>query len=200
MIRIVVADDEGLIRGALVALLGLEDDLEVVADVADGEAAVAAAIRHTPDIVLLDLEMPKLDGVEAAARISRVVATRVILVTRHARPGVLKRALAAGASGFVPKSTPAAQLAVIIRGVHSGSRYIDPSIAAAALTEDESPLTIRERDVLRVTRAGLSTKQIASQLHLAHGTVRNHLSSAMMKLHVDSRHGAAAIAWEQGWI
>lgn len=128
-----------------------------------------------------------------------MVATRTILVTRHARRGVLKQALAAGASGFVLKSTPAAQLAVIIRGVHSGSRYIDPSIAATALTEDESPLTIREREVLRVTRAGLSTKRIANQLHLAHGTVRSHLSSAMMKLHVGSRHADAAIAWEQGW-
>jgi two-component system response regulator DesR len=200
MIRIVIADDEELIRGALVALLGLEPDLEVVADVADGEAAVAAAIEHRPDVVLLDLEMPKLDGVDAATRILRVVPARTILVTRHARPGTLKRALSAGVRGFVPKSTPAAELAVIIRGVAAGDRYIDQSLAAAALTEDESPLTAREVDVLRLTREGLSTKLVAKQLHLAQGTVRNHTSSAMMKLHVDSRHAAAAIAWERGWI
>ncbi|MBW4701761.1 MULTISPECIES: response regulator transcription factor [Micromonospora] len=200
MIRIVIADDEELIRGALVALLSLEPDIEVVADVADGEAAVAAAVAHRPDLTLLDLEMPGLDGVDAARRLLRLVATQVVIVTRHARPGTLKRALSARVHGFVPKSTPASELARIIRSVAAGERYIDARLAASALTEQESPLTPREIDVLRLTRDGLPTKNIARQLGLAHGTVRNHLSSAMAKLNVDSRTAAATIAWEHGWI
>ncbi|PZF13163.1 response regulator transcription factor [Curtobacterium sp. MCLR17_034] len=198
MIRIVIADDEELIRGALVALLGLEPDLEVVADVADGAAAVAGARTHRPDVVLLDLEMPVLDGIEAARALSDAMPT--VIVTRHARPGTLRRALSAGVRGFVPKSTPAARLAEIIRDVAAGERYIDAGLAAAALTEDESPLTPREADVLRCTRDGLATKQIARELSLAHGTVRNHLSSAIAKLHVDNRVAAAAVAWDRGWI
>ncbi|WP_328348093.1 response regulator transcription factor [Micromonospora sp. NBC_00421] len=200
MIRIVIADDEELIRGALVALLSLEPDIEVVADVADGEAAVAAAVAHRPDLTLLDLEMPGLDGVDAARRLLRLVATQVVIVTRHARPGTLKRALSARVHGFVPKSTPASELARIIRSVAAGERYIDARLAASALTEQESPLTPREIDVLRLTRDGLPTKNIARQLGLAHGTVRNHLSSAMAKLNVESRSAAATIAWEHGWI
>ncbi|MGV9977387.1 response regulator transcription factor [Micromonospora wenchangensis] len=200
MIRIVIADDEELIRGALVALLSLEADIEVVADVADGGAAVAAAVAHRPDLTLLDLEMPGLDGVDAARRLLRLVATQVVIVTRHARPGTLKRALNAGVHGFVPKSTPASELARIIRSVAAGERYVDARLAASALTEQESPLTLREIDVLRLTRDGLATKHIARQLGLAHGTVRNHISSAMAKLNVGSRTDAAAIAWEQGWI
>jgi two-component system response regulator DesR len=200
VIRIVIADDEELIRGALVALLSLEADIEVVADVADGEAAVAAAVAHRPDLTLLDLEMPGLDGVDAARRLLRLVPTRVVIVTRHARPGTLKRALSAGVHGFVPKSTPASELARIIRSVAAGERYIDARLAASALTEQESPLTARETDVLRLTRDGLPTKEIARQLGLAHGTARNHISSAMTKLDVDSRTAAATIAWEQGWI
>lgn len=202
MIRIVIADDEELIRGALVALLGLEPDLEVVADVADGAAAVTAARIHLPDVVLLDLEMPVLDGIEAARALSASasVSPHTVIVTRHARPGTLRRALAAGVRGFVPKSTPASRLAEIIRDVAAGERYIDAGLAAAALTEDESPLTPREADVLRCTRDGLATKQIARELSLAHGTVRNHLSSAIAKLHVDNRVAAAAVAWDRGWI
>jgi two-component system response regulator DesR len=176
VIRIVIADDEELIRGALVALLGLEPDLEVVADVADGAAAVTGARTHRPDVVLLDLEMPVLDGIEAARALSDAMPT--VIVTRHARPGTLRRALSAGVRGFVPKSTPAARLAEIIRDVAAGERYIDAGLAAAALTEDESPLTPREAD----------------------GTVRNHLSSAIAKLHVDNRVAAAAVAWDRGWI
>lgn len=172
----------------------------MIADVATGEAAVAAARDHQPEIVLLDLEMPGIDGIEAAAQILRTVTARAIIVTRHARPGALRRALAAGVRGFVPKSTPASELARIIREVAAGERYIDARLAATALTEEESPLTPREREVLRLTRSGLATKQVAKQLHLAHGTVRNHTSSAMLKLHADSRHQAAAIAWERGWI
>ncbi|RLP75323.1 DNA-binding response regulator [Mycetocola tolaasinivorans] len=199
-LRLLIADDEELIRGALVALLGLEPDLRVIADVSDGGSAVDAAIDLRPDIVLLDLEMPVLDGVDAATRILREVDTRIVLVTRHARPGTLKRALAAGIAGFVPKSTPAAELAQIIRAVARGERYIDRALAAAALTEDDNPLTARERDVLRLTREGLPTKAVAKKLHLAHGTVRNHTSAAMLKLHADSRVQAATIAWDNGWI
>ncbi|MFZ4843245.1 MULTISPECIES: response regulator transcription factor [Mycetocola] len=199
-LRLLIADDEELIRGALVALLSLEPDLEVIADVSDGGAAVTAAAEHRPDVVLLDLEMPVLDGVDAATQIRRTLDTRIVLVTRHARPGTLKRALSAGIAGFVPKSTPASELAQIIRAVARGERYIDRDLAAAALTEDENPLTARERDVLRLTREGLPTKLVAKQLHLAHGTVRNHTSAAMLKLNAESRVQAAAIAWDNGWI
>jgi len=199
VIRILIADDEVLIRGALVALLSLEPDIQVVADVGDGRAAVSAILEHRPDVALLDLEMPQLDGIEAARSV-RSEGAQVVIVTRHARPGTLKRALAARVRGFVPKSTPASELADIIRSVASGERYIDTSLAAAALSEDESPLTAREADVLRLTTEGLATKEIARSLGLAHGTVRNRLSSAMAKLHAESRITAAHKARDNGWI
>ncbi|KSW30119.1 response regulator transcription factor [Cellulomonas sp. B6] len=200
MIRVLLADDEELLRGALTALLGLEPDIEVVADVADGETALAEVIARAPDVALLDLEMPGLDGIEVADRLRRRVVTPVVIVTRHARPGALRRALAAGVRGFVPKSTPAAELARIIRLVAAGQRYVDAQLAAAALTEAESPLTPREVDVLRLIRTGLPSKRIARELGLAPGTVRNHTSSAIAKLHADSGHAAAAVAWDRGWI
>lgn len=200
MIRILIADDEELIRGALVALLSLEPDIEVVADVSNGRAAVTAALEVRPDVVLLDLEMPELDGIEVARELNATGKCRAIIVTRHARPGTLKRALTAQVSGFVPKSTPASRLADIIRSVASGERYIDAQLAAAALTEAENPLTERETDVLRLTHAGLSNKDIAGALHLANGTVRNLLSSAMSKLHRDSRAAAANVAHDNGWF
>jgi len=199
-IRLLVADDEHLIRGALVALLGLEPDIEVVATAENGLAAVEEAVEHRPDVCLLDLEMPEADGLEAAARILRTVPTRVIIVTRHARPGVLRRALAANVSGFVPKSTPAEELAGVIRAVASGKRYVDPEIAATALTAERCPLTDRELDTLRLSRSSASVQQIAERLHLAPGTVRNYLSSAMTKVDASSRHEAAEKAWQQGWI
>jgi two-component system, NarL family, response regulator DesR len=200
MIRLVVADDEDLIRGALVALLDLEEDLTVVAEAATSTEAVRQARTHRPDIAVLDLEMPPTDGLHAAEEIRAELPTRIILVTRHARPGVLRRALATGISGFVPKTTPASRLAEIIRDVASGHRYVDPDIAASALTEDDCPLTDRELDVLRVARTGGSIDEIAQEVHLASGTVRNYLSSAMTKLGVRSRHAAAHRAWEEGWI
>ncbi|QEE61687.1 response regulator transcription factor [Salinibacterium sp. dk2585] len=199
-IRLLLADDEHLIRGALEALLGLEPDLEIVASCDNGLTAVERAIETRPDVCLLDLEMPHADGVEAAARILTTVATRVVIVTRHARPGVLRRALAARVSGFVPKSTPASELADVIRSVAAGGRYIDPEIAATALTAERCPLTDRELDVLRHSRSTMSVQQIADALHLAPGTVRNYLSTAMAKLDARSRHDAAERAWEQGWI
>lgn len=200
VIRLLIADDEHLIRGALEALLGLEPDIEVVASVADGAAAIAQAAATRPDVCLLDLEMPEADGIEAASRILASVPTRVVIVTRHARPGVLRRALAARVSGFVPKSTPAEELAHVIRDVAAGRRYIDPEIAATALTAERCPLTDRELDVLRFSRSTMSVQQIAARLHLAPGTVRNYLSSAMTKVDATSRHEAADKAWQQGWI
>lgn len=199
-IRLMVADDEHLIRGALVALLNLEPDIEVVESADNGVAAVEQAIAARPDVCLLDLEMPEADGLEAAARILAQVSTRVVIVTRHARPGVLRRALATKVSGFVPKSTPAEELAHVIRDVAGGRRYIDPEIAAAALTAERCPLTDRELDALRFSRSTMSVQQIAERLHLAQGTVRNYLSSAMTKLDATSRHEAAEKAWQQGWI
>ena len=199
-IRLLIADDEHLIRGALEALLGLEPDIEIVASAGNGVTAAELALSTHPDICLLDLEMPQADGLEAAARILSTVNTRVIIVTRHARPGVLRRALASKVSGFVPKSTPAEELAHVIRDVAAGKRYIDPEIAATALTAERCPLTDRELDALRLGRSTSSVAQIAQQMHLAPGTVRNYISSAMMKLNAASRHEAAEKAWQQGWI
>jgi two-component system, NarL family, response regulator DesR len=200
MIRLLIADDEDLLRGALSSLLALEDDLDVVAEAATSTDAVRLAREHRPDIAVLDLEMPPADGLRAAREIRAELPTRVMLVTRHARPGVLRRALAAGVSGFVPKTTPAARLAEIIRDVAAGRRYVDPDIAASALTEGACPLTDRELEVLRASRTGASVNEIAAQVHLAPGTVRNYLSAAMAKLGVSSRHAAAHRAWEEGWI
>jgi len=199
-IRLLIADDEHLIRGAMEALLGLEPDIEVVASADNGVAAAELAAATQPDICLLDLEMPQADGLESAAKILATVNTRVIIVTRHARPGVLRRALASKVSGFVPKSTPTQELAHVIRDVAAGKRYIDPDIAAAALTAERCPLTDRELDALRVSRSTTNVAQIARAMHLAPGTVRNYLSSAMMKLNASSRHEAADRAWQQGWI
>ncbi|TKV27448.1 response regulator transcription factor [Arthrobacter sp. NamB2] len=200
MIRLILADDEHLIRGALVALLRLEPDIDVVASTDNGSDAVRLAREHAPDVCVLDLEMPPTDGIYAAEEILRSVATRVVIVTRHARPGVLRRALASRVAGFVPKSTPADQLANVIRDVAEGRRYVDPDIAASALTGESCPLTSRELDVLRHGRQGASLQTIARELNLAPGTVRNYVSSAMTKLDAPSRHEAATIAWEQGWI
>ena len=198
VIRVVLADDEDLIRGALAALLELEDDITVVAQVSDGDAAVAAVREHRPEIAVFDLEMPNRDGVLAAEAVRDLVA--VVIVTRHARPGVLRRALSAGVRGFVPKTTPASRLASILRDVHAGRRYVDSEIAAAALTEGACPLTARELDVLRYALRGGTVATIAGEAHLAAGTVRNYLSSAMTKLGVSTRYEAARLAWDEGWI
>lgn len=200
MIRVLVADDEGMIRSALAALLRLEEDIEVVAECEDGEQAVAEALRLKPDVCLLDLEMPGLDGVEVAERLNRAISTRCIVVTRHARPGVLRRALASGVAGFLPKSRGAGEVAEIIRRVAAGARYVDPEIAADALSDERSPLTDRELDVLRAGRRGETTGQIARALSLAPGTVRNHISVVLGKLSVATRQQAVLIAEERGWI
>lgn len=200
MIRVLIADDEGMIRSALAALLRLEPDIDVVAECSDGEQAVAEALRLEPDVCLLDLEMPGLDGVEVAARVTRAVATRCIVITRHARPGVLRRALAAGVSGFLPKSRGADEVAAVIRRVASGQRYIDSEVAADALRDERSPLTDRELAVLRAGRRGETTGQIARTLSLAPGTVRNHVSAILTKLGVATRQQAVLRAEEAGWI
>lgn len=200
MIRVLFADDGDLIRTALTTLLDLEDDIEVIASVSDGQAAVTKAVELRPDVCLLDLEMPGLDGVEAAEKIARSVSTKSIIVTRHARPGVLRRAMAAGVAGFVTKSTPASELAEVIRAIAAGKRHVDPDIAASALTAERTPLTDRELDVLRVGRDAATVGDIAAELHLAPGTVRNYLSQAMRKLGVATRREASDVAWEEGWI
>ncbi|MBE1876466.1 DNA-binding response regulator [Myceligenerans pegani] len=200
MIRLLIADDEEMLRGALAALLELEDDLTVVAQAATTTDAERLAAAHRPDVAVLDLEMPPADGLHAAARIGAELPTHCVLVTRHARPAVLRRALTAGVRAFVPKSTPAERLAEIIRDVAAGRRYVDPEIAASALTENECPLTDREIEVLRAARSGAQVSEIAAAVHLAPGTVRNYLSAAMAKLGVATRHAAAHRAWEEGWI
>ncbi|RGC67027.1 putative transcriptional regulatory protein NarL [Micromonospora sp. MW-13] len=200
MIRLLLADDEDMLRGALAALLGLEADIEVVAEASTSTDAVRLALEHRPDIAVLDLEMPPADGLRAAEEIRATLPTRIVLVTRHARPAVLRRALSVGVSGFVPKSTAATRLAEIVRDIAAGRRYVDPEIAASALTEDACPLTERELEMLRASRTGASVNEIAARVHLAPGTVRNYLSAAMAKLGVSSRHAAAHRAWEEGWI
>ena len=200
MIRLLIADDEDLLRSALAALLALEADLTVVAEASTTTEAVRLTHEHRPDIAVLDLEMPPTDGLRAAEEIRAELPTQIVLVTRHARPAILRRALAAGVRGFVPKTTPAARLAEIIRDIAAGRRYVDPDIAASALTEDDCPLSARELQVLRAARTGASVAEIAGEVHLAAGTVRNYLSSAMSKLGLPTRHAAAHHAWEQGWI
>jgi two-component system response regulator DesR len=199
-IRVLIADDEAMIRSALAALLRLEGDIDVIAECSNGEEAVEAAERLRPDVCLLDLEMPGLDGVEVAERLGRTVTTRFVIVTRHARPGVLRRALSAGVAGFLPKSRDAGEVAAVIRQVAAGARYIDPEIAADALSDERCPLTSRELDVLRLGSSGETTAQIARALSLAPGTVRNHISTILTKLSVDTRQQAAIMARERGWI
>ncbi|UOR00901.1 response regulator transcription factor [Leucobacter allii] len=200
MIRVLLADDEAMIRSALAALLRLEDDIDIVAECVDGDEAVAEAVRLQPDVCLLDLEMPGLDGAEVAERLRRTSATRCVVVTRHARPGVLRRALASGVAGFLPKSRGADEVAEVIRRVAAGGRYVDPEVAADALSDERCPLTDREIDVLRVGRRGETTAQIARSLSLAPGTVRNHVSAVLGKLGLESRQQAVLMAEERGWI
>lgn len=197
MIRVVVVDDEEMIRSAIVSLLAMEEDLDVVGEAADGAAGLDLVREHRPDVVLLDLEMPPTDGIDVAVQ---VTTARTVLMTRHARPGVLRRAMAAGIAGFVPKSSPVSTLADVIREVAAGRRWVDSQIAAAALEAEACPLTDRELDALRLTRRHLSVADIAGTLHLAEGTVRNYLSSAMAKTGTSSRHEAAEHAYEHGWI
>ncbi|WP_433166817.1 response regulator transcription factor [Kribbella sp. CA-247076] len=200
-IRLLIADDQALVRGALAALLELESDLEVVAEVGRGDEVIAAARATKPDVALLDVEMPGLDGIEAAAALRNAVpGVRILMVTTFGRPGYLRRAMEAGAAGFVVKDTPAAQLADAVRRVHQGLRVVDPSLAAETLVAGTSPLTARESDVLRAARQGGTVADIARELHLSEGTVRNHLSAAIGKTGARTRAEAARIAVDNGWL
>lgn len=200
-IRILLADDQALVRSALAALLELEDDFEVVAQVGRGDEVVAAARDQHPDVALLDIEMPGLDGLAAAAALSQEVPTcRVIIVTTFGRPGYLRRAMESGALGFVVKDAPAEQLADAIRRVSRGLRVVDPALAAATLAGGVSPLTARERDVLVAARDGATVADIAGRLFLSEGTVRNYLSAAIAKTGVRNRVEAVRAADERGWL
>lgn len=199
MIRVLIADDEQMLRTALASLLDLEDDLAVIAQVDNGQAVLDDGIVGA-DVYVLDLEMPRLDGLDTAkALLARDPGTAIVMITRHARPGVLRAALAAGVRGFVPKYTPAEELASVIRQVHAGQRYVASELAVTALGFD-CPLTDRELDVLRLTATGHTVQEIAQTLHLAGGTVRNYLSDAITKLGAANRHAAAREARERGWI
>lgn len=200
-IRILLADDQALVRGALSALLALEPDLEVVAEVGDGDAVVPAAREHRPDVALVDVEMPGMDGIAATAALrAELPEVRVLIVTTFGRPGFLRRALQAGASGFVVKDTPAAELADAVRRVHAGLRVVDPALATDSLIAGESPLTARETEVLQAARDGSSVAAMAARLFLSEGTVRNHLSAAIGKTGAANRAEAVLIADGNGWL
>jgi two-component system, NarL family, response regulator DesR len=201
MIRIVLADDETLIRDAVAQLLGLEDDLEVVAVASSGTEAVAVVRHHEPDVAVLDLQMPGADGIEVAEAVRQEVpGCGIVIVTGHGRPGHLKKALGAGVRGFLPKTVSASVLAAAIRQVASGGRYVDPELAADAIAAGDSPLTAREADVLELAADGAPVEEIAERASLATGTVRNYLSSAVAKLGVTNRHEAVRVARAKGWV
>lgn len=201
MIRILLAEDMHMIRGALAALLGLEADMEVVAEVDRGDAVVSAALAHRPTVAVLDLEMPGADGLSAARDLSVALPEcRVMILTGLSRPEALRSALAARVGGFMLKNVPSDQLAAAIRRVAAGEHVIDPALAVAALTAEESPLTPRETDVLRLAATGAELGHIARELHLTQGTVRNYLGAAVTKLDARNRLDAVRIAREQGWL
>ncbi|MFE4195380.1 response regulator [Paenarthrobacter sp. NPDC056912] len=200
-IRLVIADDQALVRGALAALLGLEPDIEVVAELGDGTGVADAVVEFSADVAMLDVEMPGLDGISAAAAVRRAAPScRVLMVTTFGRPGYLKRAMQAGASGFVVKDTPARQLAEAVRRVHSGLRVVDPVLAAESLTFGDSPLTEREAEVLRAASDGGTVADIAKTAMLSEGTVRNYLSAAMAKTGGRTRAEAVRLAEDNGWL
>ncbi|MFF4772856.1 response regulator [Microtetraspora fusca] len=201
MIKVLLAEDQGMMRGALALLLGLEDDIEVVAQVSDGDDVVPAALRARPDVALLDIEMPGRSGLDAAAELrDRLPRCRVLILTTFGRPGYLRRAMEAGAYGFLVKDGPVEELAAAIRRVLAGERVIDPALAAAALSTGPSPLTDRERDVLAAAADGSTVADIAARLHLSESTVRNYLSSAIGKTGTRNRIEAARQARHNGWL
>ncbi|MFC4942108.1 response regulator [Pseudonocardia sp. GCM10023141] len=201
MIRVLLADDQAMVRGALAAMLGLESDIEVVAQVGSGADVVPAAMESEPDVALLDIQMPGGDGLDAAAALRKALpACRVVVLTTFGRPGYLARAMRAGAAGFVVKDAPPEQLVDAVRRVHAGLRVVDPVLAAESLSSGTSPLTERERDVLLAAADGATVADIALVLHLSEGTVRNHLSSAIGKTSARTRAEAVRLADESGWL
>jgi two-component system response regulator DesR len=200
MIRVLLAEDQAMVRGALAALLRLENDIEVVASCANGLLAWTEAQRLIPDVILADVEMPGLTGLELALRVrERALPSRVVIVTTFARTGYLRRALDAGVAGYLLKDAPAQQLADAVRRVHAGGRVVDPQLAVEAWSEAD-PLNERERQVLRLAGEGKSSADIAAQLSLSHGTVRNYLSEAIGKLNAANRIEAYRLARQKGWL
>ncbi|MGA4993490.1 response regulator transcription factor [Nonomuraea bangladeshensis] len=197
-IRVLLADDEHLVRGAIAALLDLEEGIQVVAQVGRGDEVVAAVSEHRPDVAVLDIEMPGMDGLSAAEQIS--AHCKIVILTSLGRPGYLRRAMAAGVGGFLGKDASAEELAMAIRKVQGGGRYLDAELAAAAMAAGDSPLTDRERDALRLAGDGATISRIAGELHLTEGTVRNYLSSAMTKLNAQNRLEAIRTAQRMGWL
>ncbi|MDQ6885461.1 MAG: response regulator transcription factor [Candidatus Dormibacteraeota bacterium] len=201
MIRVLIAEDQGMIRGALKALLAMEGDIEIVAETDRGDDVLALALQTKPDVALLDIEMPGGDGISAAAQLrNELPSCRPLILTTFGRPGFLRRAMESGASGFMLKDAPAHELALAIRRTMAGERVIDPGLAAAALSSGISPLSEREREVLVAGRNGAGISEIAKALFLSEGTVRNYLSSAIQKLEVSNRTEAARVAEDQGWL
>jgi two-component system response regulator DesR len=200
MIRLVLAEDQAMVRGALAALLQLESDFELLAEAGDGDAAWCEVQTHSPDLLVTDIEMPGMTGLDLAQRVqASQLATRVVILTTFARAGYLRRALDAGVRGYLLKDAPSDQLAAALRQVHAGGRAIDPQLAAAAW-DDADPLTDRERTVLRLAGEGASSADIAAQLHLSQGTVRNYLSEAIGKLGASNRIEAYRMARSKGWL
>jgi len=199
-IRVLIAEDQAMVRGALAALLATEDDIEIVGEARDGREAFDMMQRASPDVLLTDIEMPEMTGLELAAEIKRRhLPVRVVILTTFARPGYLRRALDSGVSGYLLKDAPATTLANAIRKIRAGSRVIDPELAAEAWTEAD-PLTDRERQVLRFAGEGASSAEIAARLDLSEGTVRNYLSEAISKLGAANRTEAARLARQKGWL
>ena len=201
MIRVLLAEDQAMVRGALAALLTLEGDIEIVAEVGNGNDVVPAALTAKPDVALLDIEMPGCDGITAAAALhSQLPSCRILILTTFGRPGYLRKAMESGVVGFLLKDAPSAQLATAIRRAVAGERVVDPTLAMAALSEGNNPLTERERGVLAAATRGASIAEIADSLFLSEGTVRNYLSVAMQKVGAHNRVEAAHIAEQKGWL
>ena len=200
MIRVMLADDQAMVRGALAALLALETDIEVVAQVGNGNDVLPVALEHRPDVVLMDVDMPGTDGLTATAALLRLPSARVLIVTTFGRPGFLRRAIQSGAHGFVVKDAPATELAESVRRVHAGLRVVDPALAADSLVFGDSPLTARETEVLQAAADGATVAEVARRVHLSEGTTRNHLSQAMAKTGAPTRAAAVHIAAQKGWI
>jgi two-component system, NarL family, response regulator DesR len=201
VIRVLLAEDQDMVRGALAALLSLEPDIQIVAQVDRGDDVLDQALKHRPDVALVDIEMPGKDGIDAAAELHRdFPECRVLILTTFGRPGLMRRAMAAGATGFMLKDARADELAVAIRRTAAGERVVDPQLAAQALSEGESPLSSREAEVLAASSDGSSVIEVATELHLSEGTVRNYLSAVIQKLNARNRADAARIAKVKGWM